>query len=80
MEPTGIASDVIAVAIARSLSANHLLQITFWAQRKIGLAREIIIVPVRMGQNWFVSKKEIIRSQLPKVKTKLANRKMFAVE
>lgn len=37
-------------------------------------------MPVRMGQNWFVSKKEIIRSQLPKAKTKLANRKMFAVE
>jgi hypothetical protein len=47
----GIARPVIAVAIALSLSPNHLLHKMFYALKKIGPAKDIIDVPPSIGQN-----------------------------
>lgn len=54
-DPSGIESPLSAVARPLSLSPNHLLQIMFCAQRKIGLANEITKEPATIGQNLLLS-------------------------
>ena len=79
IEPMGIARPVIAVAIALSLSPNHLLHKIFYALRKIGPARDMIDVPPKMGQNESPTSVNM-RIQPPKVRKKHPNLRTLAVE
>ena len=50
-EPHGMATVSNDVARARSLSENHLLQITIWQLIMNGAAQAYRIVPISTGQN-----------------------------
>ncbi len=78
-DPRGIARPVIAVARPLSLSPNHRLQIIFCAERKIGLAKEIMKDPSSIDQKC-PSKVLIYLIQQPTIKSEAPIRKVNAAD
>ena len=70
---------MMAVAILRSLSENHLLQIIYWQLRMNGAEHACRIVPISTGQKLSVSGERSLNIA-PKYYNPMAKRSTVLVE